>query len=134
MTLGHELYGNGNHKVIVTNVAASIRSSCRCVPMNLMKVIWGRNRARRPSGYGPARSRCCGVLKIENPTFSRDPRIAHATKCAPLWDLMAPSRRRAKKKGTQRERQVPDFLSCGTRYAQRCPVEFGLAMEVVIAA
>jgi hypothetical protein len=24
---------------------------------------------RRPSGYAAARSRCCGVLKIENPTF-----------------------------------------------------------------
>ena len=27
------------------------------------------SRAPRPSGYAPARSRCCGVLKIENPTF-----------------------------------------------------------------
>jgi hypothetical protein len=39
MALARELFADGNHTVIVTNVAAWIRVSCLCVPMNSMKSI-----------------------------------------------------------------------------------------------
>ena len=40
----------------------------------------------------------------QNPAFSSDPHGPQVTDCGPRWHLMAPSRHRAKKKGTQRDR------------------------------
>jgi hypothetical protein len=71
---------------------------------------------------------------IENPTFSGDPRIAQATDCALLWLLMAPLTHGAKKKGAHVIAKCLTSLVAGAGYAQRCPVELGVPMEVVIAA
>ena len=55
-------------------------------------------------------------------------------RCSPLRRLTSTSGQRAKRKAPSPFAKCPTSLVAGARYAQRCPVEFGVPMDVVIAA
>ena len=70
-----------------------------------------------------------------NHAHVRAPRLACTTAFSRVCVArFATSRQRAKRKALSRFAKCPTSLVAGARYAQRCPVEFGMPMEVVIAA
>jgi hypothetical protein len=49
-------------------------------------------------------------------------------------ELMSKTRQRARRRAPSAITKCPTSLVAGARYAQRCPVDFGVPMEAVIAA